>query len=92
MNEKRKTEILSAYNKHYGRHLWLCYKQPSQAKINAWNNIMLEVFNRDGKGLTVTAYNSNCFSCAYTYTDPKTDVKMLCYHTPTQKHEFPITQ
>lgn len=54
----------------HGRTLYEVYKRPSQAKINAWENIERDIKER--KGFSVQVYgNSYAFSVYYNYIDDK---------------------
>ena len=73
------------YNKNMT--LFDAYKKPSQAKIDAWNNIQDEMLYEGGYDLHIVSHNISFFTCAY-YIDTMLDTIKVT-HTPTKiKREF----
>ena len=68
------------YNKNVT--LFEAYKKPSQAKINAWNDIQDEMLYEGGYGLHIVSHNTCFFTCAYYIDTMIGTIKVT--HTPTK--------
>ena len=91
LTEERKKQVVEKLKEEYGRTLFHCYKTPSTKKIAIWEKIVYEMYKNDGCGLTVLAYNSHFFSCAYLYCD-KTGKQLVSYHTPNNHIIFELQE
>lgn len=91
LSEKKKKEVVERLKREYGRTLFHCYKTPSTKKLKAWETIIYEMYQNDGCGLTVLSYNSQMFTCAYTYCD-RTGKILVSYHTPNYNTVFELQE
>ena len=87
---KRQREITERYFKSNASGLWQVYGRFSHRKATAEESIRQEMYDINGYDFRIVSHNSNFFSCAYQYTDQKTDKGMLVYHTASKREEWEI--
>lgn len=89
MLNKQQKSILDRYNTSNKYGLMDCYKSCSHYKTRAEHLIKQEMLDRNGWGYKILSYNTNCFTCAYTYKN-EFDELVLVYHTAYKRQEFAI--
>lgn len=68
--------------------LYTAYKTPSQRKINVYDAIARECYERNGYGLCVLTHSCHFFTTGYFYPDPETGELRARIELPTRTLDF----
>ena len=79
-------------NKYNQGGLYAAYKNPSQAKIDAFHAIALECLERGGHCLCVLNAGCQFFSAGYFYPDPETGELRARIELPTRTLDFAVVE
>lgn len=87
---KFNSNLYESYTRATARSLSEVYANCSNRKRNAevWNLEQMIILN--GFDFKIVSHNSNFFSCAFQYPDPKTGVLRLFYNTGRNIYDFEV--
>lgn len=72
--------------------LYVAYKTPSQRKINVYDEIARQCYERNGYGLCVLTASSQFFTVGYFYLDPATREPRARIELPTRTLDFAVVE
>lgn len=78
MTRTRIKQYYKTWKKHTLRSVFNCYNQPSESKIQIWNDICMNCYLNNGRYPTVLTYNCQMFTMGYAIGD------VFYIITPTQ--------
>ena len=70
--------------------IFAAYKNPSQAKIDAFHEIAIECLERNGYGMCVLTASCHFFTAGYFYPDGETGELRACIELPTRTLDFVV--
>ena len=86
-NSKRDYYI-TRYNRSFDYSLLDVYKNPSQAKRNAYTMCMRKFYENDGWGAKILSFNCHMFTFGFLYQEPATGVVMLNVETAYNSYQM----
>ena len=86
LTKAQKAMVLAYDNARYST-IEQAYKNPSEAKVSAFNDILFEMKRNNGVGMRITGKTCSFFSCAYKYYDEAQQLH-LRYHYPSRVEDF----
>ena len=72
--------------------IFAAYKNPSQAKIDAFHEIAIECRERNGYGMCVLTASCHFFTAGYFYPDPTTGELRARIELPTRTLDFAVVE
>ena len=85
---KKQTAIYERWLKSDKINLYDCYKHPADDKLNVESIIARQCIALHGKRYRILAYNSYCFTAAFSYEN--VGKTFLVYHAPYHTEVFEI--
>ena len=79
-------------NKLIDGGLYTAYKTPSQRKINAYDEIARECYERNGYGMCVLTASCHFFTAGYFYPDSTTGELRARIELPTRTLDFAVVE
>ena len=90
--EQRYYLALLKSNKYNCGSIFAAYKTPSQRKINVYDGIARECYDRNGYGLCVLTASCHFFTAGYFYPDPTTGELRARIELPTRTLDFAVVE
>ncbi len=83
---KARGRFINAYRMSPYTSLAEVYTNPSQAKLNAEERCMLDMYDDYGYDFRIISYNTFTFTCGWRITHPETGVVMLRVETANNSY------